>query len=87
MYDITSYTRRNARRLGVHVQPSSIPTKKIDVFQGHTKIASVGAIGYSDYPHYLLEKGKAYADERRRLYHLRHQKQTIGERMARQLLW
>jgi len=34
----------------------------------------VGAVGYSDYPHYLIEKGKEYADTRRRLYKIRHEK-------------
>jgi Mn-dependent DtxR family transcriptional regulator len=38
------------------------------------KIASVGALGYSDYPTYMKTKGKAYADERRRLYKIRHSK-------------
>jgi hypothetical protein len=60
--------------LGVVVKPSSVKGKKIDVFKNDKKIASVGALGYSDYPTYMKTKGKAYADERRRLYKIRHSK-------------
>ena len=30
-----------------------------------------------DYPSYIETEGKKYADERRRLYHLRHSKDNI----------
>jgi hypothetical protein len=48
--------------------------KKLDVFRGGKKIASIGASGYADYDVYLRERGRAYADERRRLYKIRHDK-------------
>ena len=73
-YSITNYTRSQAKKLGVVVKPSSVKGKKIDVFKNGEKIASVGALGYSDYPTYMKTKGKAYADERRRLYKIRHAK-------------
>lgn len=73
-YSITNYTKQQAKKLGVVVKPSLVKGKKIDVFKGGAKIASVGAIGYSDYPTYIKTKGKAYADERRRLYKIRHSK-------------
>lgn len=73
-YSITNYTKQQAKKLGVVVKPSSVKGKKIDVFKNGEKIASVGAIGYSDYPTYIKTKGKAYADERRRLYKIRHSK-------------
>jgi hypothetical protein len=73
-YSITNYTKSQAKKLGVVVKPSSIKGKKIDVFKNDQKIASVGALGYSDYPTYIKTKGKAYADERRRLYKIRHSK-------------
>lgn len=73
-YSITNYTKQQAKKLGVVVKPSLVKGKKIDVFKGGQKIASVGAIGYSDYPTYIKTKGKAYADERRRLYKIRHSK-------------
>jgi len=73
-YSITNYTKEQARKLGVTVKASNVKGKKIDVFKNGKKIASVGAIGYSDYPTYKKTKGKEYADKRRRLYKLRHNK-------------
>jgi len=73
-YRITDYTKQQAKKLGVVVKPSSVKGKKIDVFKNGEKVASVGALGYSDYPTYIRTKGKAYADERRRLYKIRHAK-------------
>jgi hypothetical protein len=76
MYTILPYTRQQARKVGVMVKPSTNPKKKIDVFKDDKKVASVGAVGFSDYPHYLQDKGKAEAEERRRLYHIRHKKDS-----------
>jgi hypothetical protein len=89
MYHITQYTKDRARKLGFQVQPSIHAGKKLDVYRDGHFLHSVGAVGYGDYGTYLTEKGKgkAYADERRRLYHLRHTKKGLGERLAMQLLW
>ena len=87
MYTILPYTYAAAKKIGVTVKPSTVKGKKIDVFKDGAKIASIGAVGYLDYPHYIKEKGKAYADERRRLYHIRHTKNTIGEQLSLKLLW
>ena len=73
-YNITKYTKDQAKKLGVVVKVSKVKGKKIDVFKDGKKIASVGALGYSDYPTYTKTKGKVYADERRRLYKIRHSK-------------
>lgn len=73
-YRITSYTKQKAKQLGVTVKPSSVKGKKIDVFKKDKKVASVGAVGYGDYPTFLRQKGKEYADSRRRLYKMRHEK-------------
>lgn len=74
-YKITDYTLRKAKDLGVTVKPSKVQGKKIDVFNKKgEKLASVGAIGYGDYPTFIRERGKAYADERRKLYKERHEK-------------
>jgi len=72
MYEITDYTKRKAKELGVEVKPSTNSKKKIDVFKNGKKIASIGAYGYMDFPNYLEKNGEAYANERRRLYKLRH---------------
>ena len=74
MYAITQYSRDQAKKLGVTIKPSTNKGKKIDVFKDGEKLASVGALGMSDYPTYMKTKGQAYADERRRLYRIRHGK-------------
>lgn len=73
MYKITTRQKENAKKLGVQIFQSTNPSKKIDVYSKGVKIASIGAIGYKDYEIYLLEKGSAFANERRRLYRIRHQ--------------
>jgi hypothetical protein len=91
MYQITDYTKQQAKKLGVEVKPSIVKGKKIDVFKKDKKIASVGAKGFSDFPTYVKTKGKDYAEERRRLYKLRHEKdrKIIGSAgfFADRLLW
>lgn len=72
VYIITEYSQQQAKKLGVDIKLSTNPKKKLDVFKDGKKIASIGQIGYKDYGVYLKEKGKKYADERRRLYRLRH---------------
>jgi N-acyl-D-aspartate/D-glutamate deacylase len=100
MYDITPYTKRQAKRLGVQVKQSSNPKKKIDVYRDGVKIASIGDINYGDYPTFLRTKhtrkgkyknSKAYANSRRVVYKLRHEKDrhvkgTPGY-YSDQLLW
>lgn len=76
MYQILPYSYEKAKQLGVQIRPSTNAKKKIDVYQQGKKIASIGAIHFSDYPTYLKEEGKAVADERRRLYHIRHKKDS-----------
>ena len=88
MYQITNYTKQKAREIGVEVRPSTNKNKKIDVYKDGQKIASIGAINFLDYPSYIREKGKEFADERRRLYHIRHSKdKNIEGVLARVLLW
>lgn len=92
MYHIKPYTLRKAKQLNVIVRPSKNKAKKIDVFDKYgNKITSIGAKGYADYPTYLNMFGKAYADKRRKLYKIRHNKDrhikgTAGY-YADKLLW
>jgi hypothetical protein len=88
-YKITEYSKSQAKKLGVDIKLSTSKTKKIDVFRGKEKIASVGQKGYKDYPSYIQEKGKAYADERRRLYRLRHKNDLNSEngKWSSRILW
>ena len=53
MYDILPYSYKKAKLLDVKIYKSSNPQKKIDVYKNGNKIASIGNIGYSDYPTYL----------------------------------
>lgn len=87
MYEITDWTHKKAKELNVTVKPSTVKGKKIDVYENGEKVASIGAIGYGDYGTYLKENGKEYADERRRLYRIRHTKKTFNEQLALRLLW
>jgi hypothetical protein len=91
MYQITNYTKQKAKELNVKIKPSSNPKKKIDVYKDNKKIASIGAKGYDDYPTYIIKKGKPYADEKRRLYKIRHSKDrnviNSNGYFADKLLW
>lgn len=73
-YNITRYTYKRAKKLGVTVKRSSNKTKKIDVFKNGEKVASVGAAGMNDFPTYINKRGMKYAKTRRRLYRIRHEK-------------
>ena len=78
-YNIKPYSKAQAKKLGVEIKPSKTKGKKIDVFKKGKKIASVGAIGYKDYPTYMqLEKqgkvAKGTANKRRKMYKIRHNK-------------
>ena len=90
-YNITNYTYKKAKKLGVTVVPSTNKTKKIDVYKKNKKIASIGAYGMNDYPTYIKKNGLQHAKTRRRLYKIRHNKDrktkwTNGW-LADQLLW
>jgi hypothetical protein len=73
-YQITEYTKNQAKKLGVSVKPSTNKKKKLDVFKNNKKVASVGAIGYGDFPTFTKTKGKEFADKRRKAYKKRHEK-------------
>lgn len=84
MYVIQDYSKNQAKKLGVELRQSSNKKKKIDVYKGDKKIASIGAIGYSDY-------ATTGDKERRRLYRLRHkgEDKKIGSNgyYAWKILW
>jgi hypothetical protein len=91
MYKITDYTYRRAAILGVDVTPSRNKNKKIDVYKNGKKLASIGFLGAMDYPTYIKEKGLSYANIRRKLYKIRHNKDrhiiNSAGYFADQLLW
>ena len=99
-YKITSYTKKKAKKYGVSISHSSNKTKKLDVWKRNKKIASIGAIGYNDYPTFMNMKPNKTrsrrdvvenAKQHRRLYKMRHEnnrhrKGTPGF-YADKLLW
>jgi len=102
MYDIKPLTKRRARELGIKIFPSDNPKKKIEIYDWNgVFITYIGDAKYGDFHTYLEmeEKGlkpKGYANERRRLYHLRHSKEPekLGDEYlgsaayyAKELLW
>ena len=93
MYQITDYTKKQAKKLNVDVKPSTRKNKKLDEYKNGVYIVSVGDSRYSDYPTYIKThgNGKDYADERRRLYKARHEKTrgVVGSASwyADKLLW
>jgi hypothetical protein len=87
MYHITDYTRQRASDINVEVKVSDNPKKKIDIYKNGKFIYSIGNINYKDFPTYLRENGEEYALRRKFLYHTRHTKNSIGEALAKWLLW
>jgi hypothetical protein len=91
MYTITNYTYSKARKLGVIVKPSANKTKKIDVFKQGKRVCSIGAYGMNDFPTYKKLKGNAYANTRRKLYKIRHNRDRKTKNScgwyADKLLW
>jgi len=65
---------RNAKQIGVEIKPSKVKGKKLDVYLEGDKVASIGAIEYDDYRSYIKEEGLDFANNRRRLYRIRHEK-------------
>lgn len=90
MYNIFPYSYQQAKKLGVSIIPSKDNKHKIDVYKGDKYVTSIGDINYKDYPTYIKLKGIKFADERRRLYKLRHgNDNVIGTRgfYASNILW
>lgn len=85
-YTIQPYSYKKAKELNVHIEPSARKNKKIKVVDKDKNVYHIGDIKYNDYPTYLL-KNKKEAEERKRLYHLRHREKTKTGFYARKLLW
>tara|TARA_R110002073_G_scaffold117926_2_gene256743 strand:- start:1356 stop:1634 length:279 start_codon:yes stop_codon:yes gene_type:complete len=91
MYTIKPRQKRAAKRLGVTIKPSTTANKKLDVYKDDKKISSIGDINYNDYASYIKTNGLKYADNRKRLYKIRHEKtrKVVGSKSyyADQILW
>ena len=73
-YTITDYTLQRAKQMKVTVLLSQQKNKKIDVFKKGVKIATIGDLRYKDFPTYVIENGIEFANNRKRLYYMRHKK-------------
>lgn len=78
-YRIPARVRKQAKKYGVTVKPSTNRLKKIDVFKKGRKIASVGGVRpngtpYNDYPTYIRKLGTKKAKQYQRAYKARHEK-------------
>lgn len=90
-YKILPYTYKRAKMLGVKVIPSDNLKYKLKVITKTGKVIYCGGNGYGDYPTYIKKYGLEYANKRRKLYKMRHQKDRHERNtpgfMADYLLW
>ena len=88
MYQISEYSFKRARDLGVEIYPSKRKNKKIDVFKNGKYICSIGDNRYFDFPSILAKEGRETAEKHRRLYHARHRNDDgIAGKLALAILW
>lgn len=73
-YPITKEIRERAKWIGVEVKPSRKPEKKLDAYKDGEFQNSFGAKGYKDYHLYKKEYGQKVANEKRKQYKSRHDK-------------
>jgi len=95
-YEISQYSKNQAMRLKVQIEPSTRKNKKIDVYRDGKYLVSIGDIRYNDYPYYLKAERegkypKGTANRNRYLYHKRHAKDaSVPESagfFAKEILW
>lgn len=91
-YEIKPYSYKQAKKLNVLIRPSTKQKYKIDVYDSYGKyMLSIGLKNYSDYPTYTITHGKEYAENRRRLYKIRHNNDILKEGsrgwFASKILW
>ena len=91
MYQIKEYSYKMAKKLNVDIQPSKRKNKKIDVYKNNKKIATIGDSRYLDYPTFIEKEGLQYANQKKKLYRLRH-KNDINNKdgngyYASRILW
>ena len=91
-YIITDYSYNQAKKLNLIIKSSKNKGKKIDVYTINNEfIQSIGDIRYNDYSSYCIIYNKQYADEPKRLYHIRHQKNinviNSKQYLSANLLW
>lgn len=73
-YVITDEIKKRANAIGITVKPSISKGKKLDAFKNGVLQASFGGKGYKDYHLYKKEDGQQVANEKRKQYKARHEK-------------
>lgn len=73
-YPITQEIRNRAKKLNIEVKPSRNSKKKLDAYKNGEFQASFGAKGYKDYHLYKKQYGDKVANEKRKAYKARHEK-------------
>ena len=91
-YKIYEHSKKQAELLNLTIKPSKNKNKKIDVYTNDDKfLHSIGNILYNDYGRYIEMYNLLYANKRRKLYHIRHQKgiNIINSKqyLAAKILW
>jgi hypothetical protein len=79
-YTIKKLQREKAKKLGVTIKPSKNKKKKIDVFKGKEKVASIGGVRedgtyYGDYATFIKTEGLEKANMKRSRYLKRHKRE------------
>jgi len=74
VYQNKNYSDVQAQNLNVEIKPSTRKDKKKDVCKDKKYRCSIGDIHYYDYPTYIQNNRISYANERRKLYKQRHNK-------------
>jgi len=88
MYQIKKHHLQQAKKLGVTIQPSRKGSFKLDIYKDGKYLASIGDRRYKDYVMYKEERGETYANERKKLYHIRHQNDKgVKGFLSRAILW
>lgn len=75
-YPITAEIKARANKAGVIVKPSKNKDKKLDAFDKQTGKfqASFGAKGYNDFHLWKKKEGEQVANQKRKQYKARHEK-------------
>jgi hypothetical protein len=95
VYKILPYSIKKANQYNLELRPSQKKRYKIDVYYLNNYLDSIGQANAGDYPTYMeYEKNKlvpkGYADERRRLYYIRHEKdykEFSRDWLSKLILW
>ena len=72
VYEIKERSYKIAKKYGIQIYPSTDKKYKIDAYKNGVFIDKFGANGMNDYPTYIENEGKEYADKRKYLYYKRH---------------